>query len=450
MHQLYPYQTEIAAAVIDSVNRNLGLTFSVEIARQGGKNELSAWLEMNLLLLFQDEAYNLVKCAPTFRPQAVISLRRLRDLLDDGGLGGSYRIENGHILRLGRARVIFLSAAETANVVGNTAHLLLEIDEAQDVDIDKFNRDFKPMAAVANATTVLYGTPWHEYTLLEEAKKTNLELESRDGFRRHFRYDWLDVARHRPHYRDYVANEQERLGENHPVFRTQYALLPVSGGRGLFTDEQLMNLSGAHPACRLPLEGRVYVGGLDFGGDASAAADATVLTLAELDHSHTSAGGSAPHIRVVRHYAWQGLPAAVLVKRITEIARAWKLRRLAADATGLGQPLAGMLKDTLGNRVVSFVFNRKNKSELGYELLAAANTGRLKLYARDASPECVECWSQLEAAEADYRPDRTLNFYVNPARGRDDYLTSLALTLKAAESCRPRTAFGVKHNPKSH
>jgi hypothetical protein len=32
------------------------------------------------------------------------------------------------------ARAIFLSADNGANVVGNTAHLLLEVDEAQDVD----------------------------------------------------------------------------------------------------------------------------------------------------------------------------------------------------------------------------------------------------------------------------------------------------------------------------
>ena len=40
--KLRPYQAEIARAIIDSIQRNLGLTFSVEIARQGGKNELSA------------------------------------------------------------------------------------------------------------------------------------------------------------------------------------------------------------------------------------------------------------------------------------------------------------------------------------------------------------------------------------------------------------------------
>ena len=43
---LRPYQREIGAAIMDSVLGKKGLTFSVEIARQGGKNELSAHLEV--------------------------------------------------------------------------------------------------------------------------------------------------------------------------------------------------------------------------------------------------------------------------------------------------------------------------------------------------------------------------------------------------------------------
>ena len=48
---LRPYQLQIAKAIVDSVMNNKGLSFSVEIARQGGKNELSAVLELLLLTL---------------------------------------------------------------------------------------------------------------------------------------------------------------------------------------------------------------------------------------------------------------------------------------------------------------------------------------------------------------------------------------------------------------
>ncbi|MGI2336654.1 MAG: hypothetical protein ACRKGH_08475 [Dehalogenimonas sp.] len=437
---LFPYQLQILNAVLDSVYAGRGLTFSVEISRQGGKNELSAWIEVLLLSFNSKDQRNIIKCAPTFNPQALISLRRLCGLLDRRDSLRDYRIETGNTVRFGESRCIFLSAAPKANVVGNTAHLLLEVDEAQDVAIDKFNRDFKPMTAVTNATTVLYGTPWKADTLLEEVKQSNLALEQRDGIKRHFRFDWQVVAGYRPFYQAHVENELARLGENHPMFRTQYALLPVSSGGGLFSDTQLMALAGQYPASRMPQPGIVYVAGLDLGGEAAASADSSVLTIAEIDFS--SAGDSP--VRVVRHYTWTGLPANVLINNIVAVAQTWQLRRLAVDATGLGQPLTGLLKQSLGNRVVSFVFTRRTKSEMGYELLAAASTGRLSLYARDASPESTECWRQLEAAAVDYHPDRAMNFYVDPSRGHDDYLISLALVLKAAEGYRPRAAFGSR------
>jgi hypothetical protein len=73
LRRLRPYQREIALAILDSVFGRKGLTFSVEIARQGGKNELSAQLELLLLTLYMAESQNLIKCSPTFKPQTVIS-----------------------------------------------------------------------------------------------------------------------------------------------------------------------------------------------------------------------------------------------------------------------------------------------------------------------------------------------------------------------------------------
>lgn len=64
--ELRPYQLEIVQAVTDSVYGRRGLTFSVEIARQGGKNELSAWLQMQLLMAMHDLPLNIVKCARDF------------------------------------------------------------------------------------------------------------------------------------------------------------------------------------------------------------------------------------------------------------------------------------------------------------------------------------------------------------------------------------------------
>ena len=62
-------------------------------------------------------------------------------------------------------------------MVGHTTHILLEIDESQDVSQEKYSKEFKPMGATTNVTTVHYGTTWDDTTLLEEIKQTNYELE---------------------------------------------------------------------------------------------------------------------------------------------------------------------------------------------------------------------------------------------------------------------------------
>ena len=74
----------------------------------------------------------MVKAAPTFNPQALVSLRRLRDRL--GGFAAMAQASGGWragtLCELGRAQQTFLSAEPTANVVGATADTLLELDEA--------------------------------------------------------------------------------------------------------------------------------------------------------------------------------------------------------------------------------------------------------------------------------------------------------------------------------
>ncbi len=316
INKLRPYQREVASAILDSVFGRKGLTFSVEIARQGGKNELSAQLELLLLTLYMAEPRNMIKCSPSFRPQTVISMMRLKDRLNDAGFGSIWVAEMGYIVKLGNARAVFLSADESANVVGNTAHILLEIDESQDVSKDKYSKEFKPMGATTNVTTVHYGTTWDDSTLLEEVKQTNLELERKDGIRRHFRYDWQEVAKHNPDYLAYVEAERERLGENHPLFMTQYCLLPIHGGGGYLSRQQQAQLSGEHPRRHQPEEGKVYVAGIDLAGEAEGEGahltaakprqDSTVVTIGELDFSVCHELQKQPQVRVVEHYWCSG------------------------------------------------------------------------------------------------------------------------------------------------
>jgi hypothetical protein len=120
----------------------------------------------------------------------------------------------------------------------------------------------------------------------------------------------------------------------------------------------------------------------------------------------------------------------------------WGCKRIVVDATGVGQPVASFLAETLSSRVTPFTFTAPSKSALGFKLLAAVNSGRLKMYAADNSPEYQEFWTEIEKAQSHYRPNQTMNFFVDAAKGHDDFLMSLALVLEAAENYAPRSAKG--------
>lgn len=305
------------------------------------------------------------------------------------------------------------------------------------------------MGATTNVTTVHYGTTWDSSTLLEEIKQANLELERRDGIKRHFRYDWQAVAAHNPDYLAYAEGERARLGEDHPLFLTQYRLLTVEGGGGLFSPQQRAQLQGDHPRLRLPQKGKNYIAGLDLAGEATDEAmlkavnrqqDSTALTIAE---TYFEAGMQEPVLNIVEHYYWTGRKHTELFQTLVDVlGRVWRCQRIVVDATGLGQPVASFLRKALGAKIKPFVFTAQSKSELGFNLLAAAGSGRLRMYAADGSAEYAEFWREMELAKRCYRANRSMNFFVEPERGHDDLLMSMALLVEAAKDCCPRIARG--------
>ena len=287
---LYPYQNEVAQAILAAICGGQGRIFTVMMARQSGKNQLSAVLEAYLLACMPHGT--IVKAAPTFTPQIMHSRLRLLSLLDAPALRDRVWQSQGHIVGLAPQaepgtshthrgpRVMFFSAAPESNVVGATADLLLEIDEAQDVSCEKFDRDFRPMVATYNATTVLYGTAWSDTTLLALQRAANLEHERQTGERLHFEYDWRVLAAINPAYRKFVEQEIARLGEEHIAIQTQYFLRPISGAGYFFNPLQLTLLQGMHVWEDAPSNDAWYIAGMDVAGEERpAAGTATILQL---------------------------------------------------------------------------------------------------------------------------------------------------------------------------
>ena len=427
---LRKYQRATAESLLHSMGREPGSTFTVMFPRQAGKNEVSAAVIAALLEKAAWKGGSVVICAPTLYPQATISLERTRSLMGKvmGLLPHSYANYGLHesTLRLGKASAIFLSGSPQAHVAGHTASLAIIADEAQDLDRDWFNRQFRPMAATTNASTLMFGTPWDGSTLLEEAVQRNREKDARrhrhDSVRLHHEVGWREVARSLPAYGRYVRAERERLGASHPLFLSQYELVAAEDAGRLLNGQQLASLTGTHPQLSGPQSGERYVGGLDFGGDGEDA-DATVLTVARV---------VAGRCEVVAHQAWRSAAYLRMQSGVIEAVRNWRMQRISADATGMGAPIIAQLESALGPRVVErVVFGAHSKSELGYALLAAVNGARLALHNGESDAHLVRCLTELRECRSGFRQNRQL-WWEAPNGGHDDYVASLALCLHAA------------------
>jgi hypothetical protein len=106
-----------------------------------------------------------------------------RELAGKGSLGETFwtRVSGR------RSTPVFLSGSPTTSIVGATANLLLSVDEAQDILIDKYDKEIAPMAASTNATRVFWGTAWTANTLLAREEKAAGIQQEADGIQRVWR-----------------------------------------------------------------------------------------------------------------------------------------------------------------------------------------------------------------------------------------------------------------------
>jgi len=456
--RLRRYQSGVCEAVCDSILHNRGLSFVVMFPRQSGKNELQAQLEAYLLALFSDVSAEMVKVSPTLKPQALNAMRRLeRTLKKNLYLSRGWRKEAGCLYRVEGARMTFLSGAPESSIVGATASLLLEVDEAQDVLPAKFDKDIAPMTASTHATRVFWGTAWTSSSLLGRELRAAREAESRDGIQRVFRLTADDVSAEVPAYRASVAETLARLGRAHPLVRTQYFSEEIDGLGGLFPPDRLARMqSAAAPAPALPAPftpGRRYAILLDVAGAdegvrsaegglslANPARDATALTLVEVCPGTAS---TLPVYRPVLRGQWVGTGTAALLPQIRALALDWQVNVLVVDATGVGAGLASLLENALPGKVTPFTFNASSKSRLGWDFLGLVDSNRWQeaLYPPNTPGDQArwqrEFFNQLAACQFEVQPgpDQHMKWSVpdgsrDPVSGEllhDDWVLSAAL-----------------------
>lgn len=438
---LREYQLAPAREIVKSVLANDGRTFAVMMSRQAGKNELMAQVEAYLLTLYSRKGGSIVKASPTFKPQTINSIRRLRKRLQNPW-NSIYEDEAGYIIRYRAADILFFSAEPTASVVGATASIMLEADEAQDILQDKWNKDFRPMASSTNATTVMTGTAWSTSTLLAHTIDTLSELEASDQMRRVFRVPWDRVAAEVPAYGTYVENEIQRLGRDHPLIRTQYFLDPLDDQGAMFDRTKIALMHGTHDRLDEPLESDTYAMLIDVaaGIETNAALvestsslasqnprrDATAITIARV-----IPGTPLPSYETVARYWWLGSRPTQQYRRICQLVTTWQPYRIVVDATGVGEGLASMLSDTYATRVIPLRLTSSTKSQLGWDFVSIIETGRYHDYDPDDTPETRQFWYETAACEYELSTGDRLKWgvwespaYDTVARGHDDLLLS--------------------------
>ena len=401
---LRPYQHEVAKAITSSIIGKKGLTFVVIFPRQSGKNELQAQIEAYLLLLSCLTRAGMVKVSPTMKPQSLNAIRRLEHILKRNILTRPYWVKkSGYVYQIGDASLQFLSGTSESNVVGATASLLLECDEAQDIEISKWDKEIAPMAASTNATRVFWGTAWTSKTLLARELRAARLAEKKD----HIRRTWLltadQVGAEVPAYKTFVAEQVARLGRNNPLIRTQYFSEEIDAEGGMFPLNRRALMLGSHSKQVFPTKGNVYVFTIDVAGQDEGASDdieqlqnpkrdSTVLTIFELDIPATDHVTTKPTYKVVMRFAWQGVKHSSIYGTIVGLAELWHPVKVIIDATGVGAGLAGFLMDRLGSSVIPFEFSLTSKSDLGWAFISIIETGRYKEY----SPFDDEMSRQLE------------------------------------------------------
>jgi hypothetical protein len=432
---------EPARAIARSVLEHDGHTIVVMMSRQAGKNELSAHVEAFLLALFHKHGGELVKASPTFKPQTVVSRDRLLSVLARTPLRGMVRPAAGYQVHLGQACISFLSASPKSNVVGATADVLLECDEAQDVEPAKWDKDFGPMTASTNATRVMYGTPWTTATLLHRELVAGQAAERRDGQRRVFLSDYNTVQAEVPPYAMHIQDQLARLGPDHPLFLTQYALQTIDEAAGFIPAHRQQLLQGLHAAHSEPHPDTLYAFALDVGGGSEqnepSAHDWTALTIAEVIPTD-----DLPVYRIVGRRAWQGANQPTLYAAACALIAEWRPTAVAIDASGLGLGLAERLGASHPGIVRPYVFNRATKSALGWSLLAAIDALRLRDHARLPDPLQAAFWTQVATVTATYGPNRSIDWGI-PSPAHDDLLVSAALLITLDQYADREAGFQV-------
>lgn len=435
--ELRSYQSEALRIIYKGALRRKGERFAVTFPRQSGKNETQAQLESALMAVNLHCGGTIVKILPTEKNQGMVSRSRLETVLQAGMPKNAAfaRFSNAQTT-YGSTRVRYLSASPNSAIVGATADLLLEVDEAQLVPPEKFDRDAAPMAASTNAAQVFWGTAWDDSTLLSRESRLALADGSKKGQKQLFLTDASAVGSEVPDYADFVRRQVESLGRDHPTVRTQLFCEEISDLTGMFTPERCRLMRGDHAPLDEPEKDRCYVFLVDIAGSDELNArvrqtsgfddrrDATAVTICEVSLPKDEKGfeiwekGAVWKVAARRYY--RNLPADMLEAELVREISFWDPVRIALDHTGLGCMLSDFLSRKYPHLCRTYDITAAAKSKMAWSFISMVNSGR---------------WQEYRVDEADVRVSE-----FDPKRDRHEVLSDPVLLqqmfFRELRSCR--------------
>lgn len=411
-------QPEMIKRVENFLARHEGGVMTVLSSRQTGKNETSAILQRRHLWRHQNSRYksSWIRTAPTHEPQIVNSKKRLEELMqiDRKNVIGhpmflkkKIQKSEGYIWKLGNATVEFMSSGPHSNVVGATASECLDMDEAHKINLAKFDEDFAPFTASTNAGTLLWGVAADGMDVIEHYRKLNQE-QGREDLNLYYPCDiWAEAN---PIYAAHLESRIKALGYDHPIFKTQYRLLPVANEGTYLNSKQVRSLlSGEHERHIKPERNRQYeilidlaAGNEDFNpdsefvGEGETATDSTIIWIYEVT-DELAANGLFPKILIRNLIWWTGVSLVEQEAEIEKLIEYWNAGKVTIDAVGVGRQIAESMakkfgsfdpKDEIvGGGVHAYVANKHSVSDDCFDLLARLNADSVKMFADDGSEE---------------------------------------------------------------
>lgn len=475
---LYPYQSRCGQYIMDVLANRRNETIIVEMSRQAGKNQLQSTYQIAALAHFCTQDRSIVASAPTAKPQLINSKMRFASLSERAMQRHpnwlKYKPAQGYIFRCRRASIHFLSADPSASVVGATASLMLNVDEAQDTNEEAYSKRFSPMRASTNAPVVMFGTTWDTNNIFAKTKRSVLEGRARG---RIFRVLPEEIALSNPAYGEFVDSEVRARGRDHPYIRTQYYLEELDTAGRMLTPQQLELMVGNHPRQAKRNQEPLIVAGLDFAGAdeqagelvsmaTASARDSVALTIGAVTWVKVADGITLPSIRVLNRYEWVNVNPVTLHNQLYEILWGrWRVNLVCCDATGIGATGTALLAKAINKegqpervRAITFdsAWNKHTEAAFGY--LSAINNGHFKDYqpqgfdpldmaGRELPPKDdphAHVWWQRGQARLEAKPSRRVRMYVPEDQGHDDLLYADGLLVLAAQMVgQPQTMTGA-------